>query len=52
MIDPTWFINSDCSGLIPPCWQEIHYLYAGLLIGGIAALPLYELLRRRWRGRV
>lgn len=33
-------IGSDCSGLIPPCWQELHYLIAGMWAGWIVGLVL------------
>jgi len=41
-------VNSDCAGLIPPCWQELHYLYAGILIGLLAGLVLWHRLYRWW----
>jgi hypothetical protein len=44
-------IDNDCSGLIPPCWQELHYLFAGVSIGLIIAFPIYEFLHYRFTHR-
>lgn len=44
-------ITSDCSKLFPPCWQEIHYMYGGIMIGLLIAIPIFEWLRKRWESR-
>jgi hypothetical protein len=44
----SWLVDSDCGGLIPPCWQELHYLYAGIMIGVILAVPLYSYLEHQY----
>jgi len=33
-------IGSDCSHLIPLCWQELHYFIAGAWVGSIIGLPI------------
>jgi hypothetical protein len=35
-------IDGDCSGLIPACWQELHYLFAGIIIGLLGGLWLWH----------
>lgn len=41
-------IDGDCSGLIPPCWQELHYLFAGILIGHLVGLFVATWLFHWW----
>jgi hypothetical protein len=33
---------------VPPCWQEIHYLFAGIIIGLLAGLWLWHRLYTWW----
>jgi hypothetical protein len=45
---PLDIITGDCGQLIPPCWQELHYLFGGMLLMLPIALLFYEVLRRWW----
>jgi hypothetical protein len=38
--------DNDCGTLIPPCWQEFHYLYAGIVLGFIIGLYTYKHVRK------
>jgi len=40
--------DSDCGQLIPPCWQELHYLIAGVFIAFPLALWFWMWLYRWW----